>query len=134
MAPPMTPPKLLLIEDDPSDAALLLRQLTDVGLQAEHCYTLGGGLHRLSEGGIDLVLLDLRLPPFSRLESLAQMKSESPHVPIIVLSGYEDADAIAGAMKAGAADYFVKSGLDVHRLAESVGRILGGVSQASGSA
>src|SRR5512140_270304 len=134
MAPPTSPPKLLLIEDDPSDATLLMRQLAEVGFGAEHCYTLGGGLHRLSEGGIDLVLLDLRLPPFSRLESLTQMKTESPNVPIIVLSGYADADSIAGALKAGASDYFVKTGLNVHRMAESIVKVLGGRTAASETA
>ncbi len=129
----MSAPKLLLIEDDPSDAMLLLRHLGALGFEAEHCYTLGGGLHRLTEGGIDLVLLDLRLPPFSRLESLSQMKAESPHVPIIVLSGYADRDAIAGALQAGASDYFVKDGLDVNRLAAAILRVVANRSQASGT-
>jgi hypothetical protein len=68
---------LLLIEDNPSDAKLVQRALTNTRFgpfQLEWVENLSDGLERLSKGGIDAVLADLSLPDSRGIETLASSK------------------------------------------------------------
>ena len=67
--------KILIMEDDPDDRVLIREALTDArsaifDFQMEYADRLSSGLKRLSEGGIDLVLLDLGLPDSQDYEAL----------------------------------------------------------------
>ncbi len=56
----------------------------------------------------DLILLDIGLPGMSGIEALAQIKQLHPHVPVIMITAYEEIDTVIAAMKLGAHDYVVK--------------------------
>lgn len=76
--------------------------------QLEHAETVAEGLKRLGAGGIDLTLVDLTLPDSVGLETVTQIRTRHPNVPIIVLSGQEDEALAVEAVKQGAQDYLVK--------------------------
>ena len=70
-------------------AALLLWQLGFGVLQAQD------GLHalelfRLHAAAIRLVLLDLTMPRWDGEKTLQALRSEFPHVPVILMSGYSE--------------------------------------------
>src|SRR5216683_6793619 len=106
---------VLLIEDNPGDARLILEMIAeDAGTPfALHCAErLALGLEHLSAGETGLVLLDLALPDSFGLDTFAQVYAHSPTVPIIVLTGNDDQNTALSAVKGGAQDYLVKSRLD----------------------
>lgn len=107
--------KILLIEDVPKFARLLrdmLQETSGIQFQIEWADSLTAGLGRLSDPGVDLVLLDLSLSDCKGLESFEQARNVAPHMPIIVLSSLDDEDLALNAVHEGAQDYLVKGQID----------------------
>ncbi|MCA0399990.1 MAG: response regulator transcription factor [Proteobacteria bacterium] len=57
----------------------------------------------------DLVLLDLKMPGVSGFSGLAYLRAQHPSIPIIVVSGADDAATIRTCMEFGAAGYIPKT-------------------------
>jgi two-component system cell cycle sensor histidine kinase/response regulator CckA len=113
------PTRVLLIEDNPGDARLLKEMLSEARggpfcLQWAH--SLSAGLEYLADCDVDVVLLDLSLPDSQGLNSLARLQTRSPQLPIIVLTGLDDEDLAATAVRKGAQDYLIKGQVDPHLL------------------
>lgn len=83
------------------------------------------GLRLIAEGGIDLVITDLRMDGISGSEVVKHVTSEHPGVPIIVLTGHGSIDDATAALKAGAFDFLTKP-LDLDHLNKIVKNALQG--------
>ena len=108
-----TSSQLLLIEDNRGDAGLIQEMLRDThgaSLACDWAGSLSEGLERLAQGGIDLVLLDLELPDSHGLETLRRVQEHAPDVPVVVLTGLDDARTALEALRAGAEDLLVRDG------------------------
>jgi len=79
---------------------------------------------RFQEGDIDLVITDLRMPGMSGRELLLHIKTETPGVPVIVLTGHGTVKDAVEAMKEGAWDFLTKP-IELDRLNILVKRALG---------
>jgi diguanylate cyclase (GGDEF)-like protein len=106
-----SPPKILLIEDNPGDVRLLREALLEAGtrkfsLTVSEC--LEEGLACLSEKDFDVVLLDLSLPDAEGLDTVTRAHEAAPQVPIVVLTGTDDEELAVQAVQSGAQDYLVK--------------------------
>ncbi len=66
------------------------------------------GLSLVSKGDIDLVVTDLRMDGMSGEEVLRRVATETPGIPVIVLTGHGSIDAAVDAMKNGAYDFLTK--------------------------
>lgn len=103
--------RLLLVEDDADDARLVLDDLmvSDVyRFSTEWVINQAAALEALERGRFDVVLTDLHLPDAQGLEGIFTLRSRHPEVPIVVLSGNEDAATALLTMQTGAQDYLVK--------------------------
>jgi signal transduction histidine kinase/CheY-like chemotaxis protein len=119
--------RVLLIEDNPGDARLIWEMLTEVGatglaaaFDLECADRLSTGLARLAAGGIDVVLLDLSLPDSQGLDTFAKVHAQVPQVPIILLTGLDDAALAVKAVREGAQDYLVKRQVDGNLLVRAM--------------
>ncbi|WP_309616432.1 response regulator transcription factor [Salinibacterium sp.] len=56
----------------------------------------------------DVAVLDVRLPDGSGIDVCRQVRSENPEVKCLILTGYDDDEAIYAAVLAGAAGYVIK--------------------------
>ena len=65
-------------------------------------------LEGMRAGGVDLALVDVRMPDLDGLELLRAVKTEWPDVPVIMLSTYENAPYVKRALSDGAAGYLLK--------------------------
>ena len=114
---------VLLIEDNPGDARLIREMLAEdpeAPFRLHLAERLSSGLELLSSSEASLVLLDLSLPDSFGLETFAKVYAHSPAVPIIVLTGNDDASVALSAVKGGAQDYLVKGRLDRELLMRSM--------------
>jgi two-component system sensor histidine kinase/response regulator len=103
--------KILLVEDNPGDARLIresLAETTGDPFDLEIADRLAPALRRLSDGGIDALLLDLGLPDSKGQETFNQAKAHAPTVPIIVLTGLGDEAVALKMVQDGAQDYIAK--------------------------
>jgi len=115
--------KVLLIEDNPGDARLIREMLAEVRsaiFDLECADRLSTGLERLTEGGIDVLLLDLGLPDSRGLDTLGRAYGQAPQVTIIVLTVLDDEALAVKAMREGAQDYLVKGRVDSNLLVRSI--------------
>src|SRR5579864_9257102 len=115
--------RVLLVEDNPGDARLLVELLreTEAGrLKLEQVDRLNTALERLSRERFDLVLLDLSLPDEQGLNTLVRAHACAPKVPIVVLTGLDDEGLAVKAVRAGAQDYLVKGRVDGDLLVRSI--------------
>jgi two-component system cell cycle sensor histidine kinase/response regulator CckA len=102
---------VLVIEDNPGDTRLIREMFSVVGggsFKLECTDQLSAGLKRLAQGGIDLVLLDLSLPDSQGLDTFIRTHEAAPDVPIVLLTGLDDASLGFTALREGAQDYIVK--------------------------
>ncbi len=102
---------VLLVEDNPGDARLvqeLLREVAGDGIRLKHHTRLVDGLQCLGDSHFDVALLDLGLPDVQGLEGLARLRADFPDIPIVVLTGSDDAELAVNAVKSGAQDYLIK--------------------------
>ncbi|MGD2095117.1 MAG: response regulator [Phycisphaerales bacterium] len=103
---------ILMVEDDPGAYRLVKIILAEspqpVEFVIEPAGTLTEGLKLLAEQNFDLVLLDLVLPDSEGLETIDSIHKDSPHIPIVVLTGLSDEEVGVEAIKRGASDYLVK--------------------------
>ncbi len=115
--------KILLIEDNPADAEYireLLLDQTEPSFEIAHEESLSRGAHRLEEGGIDLILLDLGLPDSQGIDSIRAMQARSGSVPVVVLTGLDDEETGIRALQEGAQDYLIKGELSSPLLVRSI--------------
>ncbi len=63
----------------------------------------------LSTAEPDVILLDIRMPGQSGIETASRLKREWPAIKVIVLSTYDDDEHLFGALRAGADGYLLKS-------------------------
>lgn len=66
------------------------------------------GLDLVAKGDIDLVITDLRMDGISGEEVVKHVTTETPGIPVIVLTGHGSIDAAVEAMKSGAYDFLTK--------------------------
>ena len=66
------------------------------------------GLELIKKGDIDLVITDLRMDGVSGEEVVRHVATETPGIPVIVLTGHGSIDAAVQAMKLGAYDFLTK--------------------------
>ena len=122
----LTPVRVLLVEDNPLDAALVRAHLSNVGSDlastVEQVDRLDDAIGRLTEGGIDLVLLDLNLPDSRGVSTVMRVIESSPNVSVVVLTGVDDEETELRAMAANADDYLVKMVLDKRQLQRALQR------------
>ena len=114
---------VLLIEDDPADAQLImeiLREEPGNTMEILHVNNLAHGLKALACGGIDVVLLDLTLPDSSGHNTFVMLREHVTTIPVIVLTGMDDKELAIQIVQEGAQDYLVKSMVDYTMLARSI--------------
>jgi response regulator RpfG family c-di-GMP phosphodiesterase len=118
-----TPLRVLVVEDSPDDAALLLRELQRAGYdptseRVDSPQALREALRR----AWDVVISDYAMPQFSAPEALKLVKESGLDLPFIIVSGAIGEQTAVEAMRAGADDYLMKGQLA--RLAPALEREL----------
>jgi two-component sensor histidine kinase len=100
--------RLLYVDDDAGLGRLVSRALASQGIDVQHAETGGEGLRRLETETFDALALDHNLASETGLDVLAEVRRRGIDVPVIYVTGSEDARVAVAALKAGAADYVWK--------------------------
>ncbi|MCZ7687007.1 MAG: response regulator transcription factor [Sandaracinaceae bacterium] len=102
------PPRILLVEDDPSLALGLCDTLEFEGFEVKHARTGQDGIHSARQDHPDCIILDLMLPDTNGYRVCELIRKDDPVVPIIMLTARsQEADKIRG-LDVGADDYVTK--------------------------
>ena len=114
--------RILLVEDDPADAKLVLDALADLrldqqtlrlpdGIQALDYLNTRGKFTDRPSGHPAVVLLDVKMPGLSGLEVLEQLRSEPSLrlIPVVMLTASRQEQDVRRAYGLGANGYLVKT-------------------------
>ncbi|HDH06638.1 MAG TPA: EAL domain-containing protein [Nitrospirae bacterium] len=115
--------KILLIDDDEDDYVLtrdLLSEVKGRDYNLEWIANYDDALRAVCSDNYDVCLFDYRLGARTGLELLHETVAAGSKVPIILLTGQGDHDVDMEAMKAGAADYLNKKGINTQMLERSI--------------
>ena len=107
------PIRLLYAEHEPDDIELTLRQLHKSGIEAEAetAATREDFLRKLREKPFDIVLADFRLPGWTGMDALADIKKLGLDIPVILVTGTLGEDKAVECFKLGITDYVLKENL-----------------------
>ncbi len=101
-------PRVLVVDDDPTVAEVVLGYLRRDGFEAAHAADGLAALAIAAAAPPDLVVLDLMLPGIDGLEVCRRLRAGRPDLPVVMLTARgEEEDRIAG-LEVGADDYVVK--------------------------
>jgi signal transduction histidine kinase len=105
--------KILILEDVPSDAELIERELrrARIGFTSQRVETRDAFLKALVDFVPDLILSDYSLPSFDGMTALFLTKETLPSAPFIVVTGSLNEEIAVDCIKAGAMDYVIKENL-----------------------
>src|SRR5437867_1252838 len=100
----MQPPTILVVDDEQLIRWALNDRLTHEGYTVIEAETAKAALERHAEG-VDLLLLDYKLPDGDGLSVLKAVKERDPDTVVILLTAYSTIDSAVEAMKRGAYHY-----------------------------
>jgi two-component system cell cycle sensor histidine kinase/response regulator CckA len=120
----MNPLRILLLEDNPTDADLITAMLAEGGIPCTPQRVDGRAafVGALKESPIDLILADYSLPGFDGVTALDLARKLTPQIPFIFVSGTLGEELAIDTMHRGATDYILKQ--RIGRLVPSVQRAL----------
>ena len=123
---PSAPIRVLLVEDTPIDAELVLRQLKRHGFtfQSKRVSTESEFLQALMGFDPDVILSDYSMPRFSGLRALELTRQLAADIPFIFVSGSVRPQDATTAFKDGAVDFVTKD--DLMRLGPAIQNALVG--------
>jgi DNA-binding NtrC family response regulator len=99
---------ILVVEDDAANRDYLVEELAGEGFRVEAADNGRAAIERVKQGGIDLVVSDVRMPELDGLDMLRAIKSVdgSPHV--VTITAFGSIETAKRALKLGAYDYITK--------------------------
>ena len=102
--------RILVVDDNDSNRALLERQLGRQGHQVTGAAHGREALDLLAGQAFDLVLLDVIMPVMDGFAALCEMKRspEIRHIPVIMISALDEIESVVRCIEAGAEDYLSK--------------------------
>jgi two-component system copper resistance phosphate regulon response regulator CusR len=100
--------RILLVEDDPDLASLLVKGLSEEGFHVVHEAAYQDGWSRAMLGSFDVILLDVMLPGGDGFALCAGIRRRGVGTPVMMLTARDSVDDRVAGLDAGADDYLPK--------------------------
>lgn len=103
-------PRVLVVDDDDTSRLLAHASLEKAGFIVDEAENGRAALEALATAVPDIILLDVMMPVMDGFEACAALRArpETQHVPVLMLTGREDVEAIDRAYRVGATDFATK--------------------------
>jgi two-component system OmpR family response regulator len=99
---------ILIVEDDPKIAGVLVRGLSLAGFTSEVADDGEKGLHSALLTAFDVIIVDLMLPVLDGLTLIERLRHAQVNTPVLILSAKRSVDERVRGLQAGGDDYLVK--------------------------
>jgi PAS domain S-box-containing protein len=120
---PGDPIRVLLVEDDDDDFVLvrdMLAEIASAKYRLDWVTQFPAALEQMKQSRHDIYLLDYRLGQYNGLDLAREAVAAGCRGPIIFLTGHEDRQVDIDAMRAGVADYLLKTQINGPLLERSI--------------
>ena len=122
--PSPSPPRILIVDDDPGQRSLLNSFLNGQGFETVPVSSGEQALEVLGQQEFVMMISDVRMPGISGLETLRRLRKVRPTLPVLLVTAYADIRDAVGAMRDGAVNYLEKP-IDLDELLASVRNAVG---------
>ena len=122
--------RILLVDDEASILHVFQLILSIEGHEVRTTLRGDEAIELVTQGGVDLLVCDVRMSPLDGFEVLQQVHALQPELPVIMVSAYGDPEAIERATALGALVYLMKP-TSPAELVEAVNSALGNSAEAS---
>ncbi|MDJ0763854.1 MAG: response regulator [Myxococcota bacterium] len=99
---------VLLVDDERAFIDTMAERLVQRGISASLAYCSEDALDRLDAEGIDIVVLDLKMPGMDGMALLSAIKQRHPNIEVIMLTGHGSSKEEATARDLGVFAYLTK--------------------------
>jgi putative two-component system response regulator len=100
--------KILVADDEEVVRDLLQRTLTEAGYDVTTAADGVEALSAVSQGEVEVVLLDIKMPGMSGIEVLGKLTTDWPDICVIIVTAVVDTQTAIEALKMSAYDYITK--------------------------
>jgi len=100
--------RILVVDDEEVVRDLLQRTLAEAGYDVTTVVDGEEALSAVSQGEVEVVLLDIKMPGMSGIEVLGKLTTDWPDICVIVVTAVVDTQTAVEALKMGAYDYITK--------------------------
>ena len=114
---------ILVVDDEENLRNLLETVLAGKGYRVIKSSNGFEAIKAVEDGGVDLAVIDIKMPGMDGMELLSRIKDFSAEFPVVVMTGFADVDITAKALKAGASDFLSKP-FGAQEIFHSVSRLL----------
>lgn len=115
--------RILVIDDEIFIRDLLRDFFSKLGFTVVTAPDGNAGVAEFRLSAFDVVLIDLKMPGKSGIETLREMHQIRANTPMIVMTGYPTIDSSIAALRLGACDYIIKP-FKLQELKEIVDRVV----------
>jgi two-component system response regulator RegA len=114
----------ILVLDDVLDAGVMIKRILErKGHQVAVFTEEEAALGHVRTHPVEVAILDIRLKKMSGVDMLEELKKVSPHIQVIMLTGYPTLETARQSKELGAFDYCIKP-IDKDELEEKVASAL----------
>jgi DNA-binding NtrC family response regulator len=99
---------VLLVDDDPDTLDLLRSFFESNGHRVTAVPLFQQAWKAVVEAPFDFVLSDIRLPDGDGLDLLRKIKEVRPRLPVVIMTGFKEAEVVVEAFRRGAMDCLLK--------------------------
>ena len=100
--------RVLIIDDDADFADSLSLALSLREVESDIAGTGQDGVDKFAEGNYDITITDIKLPDFSGIEVLRQLRDKSAQAYVMVMTGFRSQDLLEEARRGGADEILLK--------------------------
>jgi len=120
----VTPPVILLVDDEASILSSLKRLLRPKGYTLITAESGAEGLQRLEENAVDLIISDMRMPEMTGAQFLGKAKEKYPDITRILLTGYSEITSLVAAINEGGIYHYLQKPWEEQDLLLTIQRAL----------
>ncbi len=117
---PLRKPRVLVVDDEKVVLKAVSELLRRAGCEVIACEDSVEGMSAATEPGLDVAMLDIKMPNVGGMELLQEIKSRRPEVEVIMMTAYATVETAVQAVKAGAYDYLTKPFDDIDDVVRAV--------------
>ncbi len=100
--------KILVVDDDVALCTTIKEYIKDNGFDVEAVYSAADALEKISSLDFMIVLSDIEMPDMTGIELLKKIKSYSPIIQVIIITGNSTMAYVVECLEYGAQDYLLK--------------------------
>src|SRR4051794_4529296 len=101
-------PEILLVDDEPAIQHAFRRAFRHDAIDLRAAASAGEAMAQLAHSRPDVVVLDIRLPDATGLETYQKIRAFDARIPVILITGHGTAQLAIEAISEGAFEYLLK--------------------------